>query len=145
MLKRLTILGMFTAASCGLALAQVPEPRKIDFSQVLLSAEGKPFTYCYKADPAPSSKCADERDITLEYIVLNALQMRFQDEPNLSGKEQVRRAALALKIHQNKKVAVSSDDTTMIKDLIAKLGYNTVAVYRAYQFLDPAGVPDAKP
>lgn len=136
----------FSLSACALPEdARAADAPKIDFTQVLMNIEGKPFTYCAeykKAAPPAAPECKDERDMTLEQAALSALQTRFQDEQNLSGADQVRRVSLAIRIHQQKAVALTADDVKLIKDLTAKVGYNPVLVYRAYQLLDPNSIPE---
>lgn len=114
-------------------------PRTTDFTQRILNLDNVPFRQCVR--PTQGGGCAQEEDMTLGFMAVTALQTRFPDEQNLPPLEQTRRAALAIRVYQQPRVTLTAEEVQLIKTLVAKLGYNTVAVYRVYQLLDPASVP----
>ena len=76
--------------------------------------------------------------LTLESVAENALLAKYQDEPNLSGEEQMRRFSLARKIHdQTKDPALTPEDLALIKKLVAKV-YGPLVVGEVWTELDKA-------
>ena len=83
----------------------------------------------------------DGKIVMLAEVAQNALLASYQDEPNLSGEEKVKRFAIARKIEeQPKDPSLSAEDIALIKKLIAK-AYNPLVTSDAWLLLDPASVP----
>jgi len=78
--------------------------------------------------------------LTLGRICLTAAAM---PDKAISPADQIVHGRLALKLLEvisrqgTQEEALSSDDITILKAQIAKLGYNTMAVYQAVKLLDP--------
>lgn len=105
--------------------------RQIDFTKVLTGPDG-PFKECKKQDDA--GKCIKQIDLTLGLLCLTAAAM---PDRGASLADQVAHGRLAMKLLDAKMMELSSDDVTFLKSQIAKLGYNTMAVYQATRLLDP--------
>lgn len=113
-------------------------PRKIDFSKVLIGPDG-PFKECRHQDEA-TGKCTDEVKLTLGRVCIAAAAM---SDKGASLVDQTAHGRLALKLVEvisrqgTQEEVLSPDDITFLKAQIAKLGYNTMAVYQAVRMLDP--------
>jgi hypothetical protein len=107
-------------------------PRKIDFTKVIIGPEG-PFKECKRHDDA-SPKCLEETDLTLGRMCIAAAAM---PDKGVSAVDQISHGRMAMKLLDAKQMELGPDDITFLKGAIAKLGYNTMAVYQASKLLDP--------
>lgn len=105
----------------------------MDFSAVLTDQDGAPIIDCAGPD------CASKPPLTLGKVAMRSLTASFEDERNLSGEEKFKRGQLAEKVYSGGSVALSAEDTALIKRLIAK-GYGPLIVLKAWRLLDPTSV-----
>ena len=106
-----------------------------DFGATKGGPDGVALPSCAEALPA----CA--LPMTLGKVASSALFASFPDESDprgggLSGEEKVKRAALGLKIYVAGELALSAEETALVKKVIAK-GYGPLIVHRAWVLLDP--------
>lgn len=102
---------------------------EVNVNFVFKTLDGKPI------EENPNVK--DSKKFTLKMACTNALLGNYPDEKNINGTEKARRYALAIDIHKsNGKVDLESEDITLIKELIAKVG-SPLIVGQAYAILDP--------
>jgi hypothetical protein len=103
----------------------------VDFSAVLTDQDGATVIDCVGSD------CAGKPPLTLGKVAMRALTASYQDEQSLAGEEKFKRGQLAEKVYAGGAVAISAEDTALIKRLIAK-GYGPLIVLKAWRLLDPA-------
>lgn len=113
------------------------EPRRIDFSQVLIGKDGKPFNECVRLDSVDRTKCVEEIDLTLGWISATALD---QSKPGMPGAEKTKRGKLAYKVIDARESELDSKEISMIIDALDELNYRNTAIYAAKRALDPASV-----
>ena len=80
--------------------------------------------------------------LTLRMALCNALMGQYKGEETLSGTEKVKRWRLAQDVHSKDEPYLTSEQTTMAKELIAK-AYTPVVVGPAWELLDPASAEKA--
>lgn len=125
----------FVAALCALVASSAlagEAPREIDFSTVLMSPTG-PFKECSKQDD--SGKCTEYADLTLGRICVAAAAA---PEKGTSVVDQTKHGKLAMKLIDAKELPLDAGEIQFLKERIATLGYNNIAVYQAVKLLDPA-------
>ena len=100
---------------------------KTDVTRVLVNIYGEKMNAGVK----------DGRTIqaTLRWACVESLMAMFEDEKNLSGDEKLKRYRLASKIQKQDKPDLSSEDRTLIKQLIAK-NFGPAVVGPAYEMLE---------
>ncbi len=110
------------------------EPRKIDFTTVLLDPDDKPLTECAD-DPLPKEMrdCIARRPITLGLVALGALSMF---EQGLAPEEVAKRGALGLELYKATAAALTPEDIVLLKKQIAKR-YTPLMAIRAFRLIDP--------
>lgn len=106
------------------------DPRTIDFTQVILDADGQPFTECVEGPQRPD--CV-KRDVTLGLVVMRSLSM---PEQNLKPEDGLLRGKLALRLYKAKDEHVTAEELTLIKAQIAK-AWGPLIVARTFALLDP--------
>lgn len=111
------------------------EPRKIDFTTVLLDQDDKPIVAIECANATTDAECKDKKQtiFTLGLVALRSLNLA---EANLQPGESQRRGYLAVSIYKSAGAQLSSDEITLIKNQIAKM-YAPIVVMRAFEILDP--------
>ena len=129
------ILALFVMLVSSTAFA-TDSPRKIDFTAVLTDQDGIALTDCIKLGDDDPKKCK-EVPFTLGRASIRALTAKWPDEQNLDGREQFARADLGMRVYKSDSVALSSEDITLLKRLIAK-AYGPMIIYRAWKILDPS-------
>lgn len=121
---------MATMAAVAALLAASPA-LAVDFTAPLNQLDGHPFV-------GPDGK---DVATTLGSVAETALLSAYQDEPNLSPEDKVKRFALAEKIHLHPTDAqLTAEDVALIKKLVGK-SFNALIVGEAWRLLDPASVP----
>jgi len=73
---------------------------------------------------------------TLKTACFNVLGATIKGEENLSGKDKMKRFELAMKIKDSGEINLTSEEITLLKELIGKM-YGTLIVGRCYEILDP--------
>lgn len=117
----LIIASMWLAAAAFAAEASKQPP--VDFSQPILDFDGKQERQCVEAKPIPNqNECAKYIDLTVGILASRALQPRAKEDADIRPDDLARRGFLSIKIYQNKPVALSSDDQTLIKKLMLSYG-----------------------
>ena len=97
---------------------------KRNFNTTLKTLDGKPI------------KEADDLDVTLSTVAVNALLAAYEDERNLAGDDKVKRFKLAQLINDaDGEVEVTAEQVSLLKTLIAK-GYTPLVVGQAYEILE---------
>lgn len=132
MTKFILSLFVFVSLAHGTAFAG-DTPRKIDFTQLLLDADDHPFAECVKADPADKTKCAEEKQLTLGYVALQALN---SPEQNITYSEAAKRGQLGLMVYRSNGAELTADEITLIKTQLPKR-WSPLVVARAVPLLDP--------
>lgn len=132
---RMVILGLSLIISTSAWAAD--DARKIDFTQVLINKDKKPFVECVKVDTVDRNKCIEEIEITLGWITATALDI---PKPNLSGADKVKRGGLAYRVVDGKAVELTVKEITTILEALDDLNYKNTAIYIAKSLLDPASV-----
>lgn len=105
--------------------------RAIDFSTVIKGADG-PFKECRKMDDV--GKCLELAELTLRSMCVTAAAL---PDKNATLADQASHGRLAMRLLDAKEMDLSAEDISFLKAQIAKLGYNTMAVYQAIRLLDP--------
>lgn len=142
MFRRIAIISLLSLSAFSAMAAESAPPaepsRKIDFTTVLLNLDGLPFEDCKKASK-DGSKCEDGFSVpmTLGRMAANALSV---PDRAITYADQTLRGRLSSQVIDGNAVELSVDDIKLIKDQIAKLGFNAVAVFHATQILDPASI-----
>ncbi len=107
-----------------------------DFSSVVLDRDGKATCIPNDADKKPrqDTVCSDGKFVTLAFMARNALNARYQDEPNLSPEDVYKRGELSNRLY-DADPKTKPEEISLIKKLIGKL-YNADAVFAAWTLLD---------
>jgi hypothetical protein len=84
-----------------------------------------------------------KNDLTLSTVCCGALLTPLPDETNLSADEKVRRFKLAVKLCDGGQQDLSSEEITMLKQLVGKV-YPPLTVGRAFEILDPDAAASIK-
>jgi hypothetical protein len=126
------ILLAFVGLAFGgyIALAQVqPQPRTIDFTQVVTGIEGKPIQ---NGDAHPV------QPLTLGQAAAAALIASLPSDPTGTAAlaDKVKRSKLAASIYSNKAAKVSTIDLALIEERIGEV-YPALVVGPAMQMLEP--------
>ncbi len=115
---------------------------KINFNQTLKKLDGSPIPRIErKACPQCGFRFAEdfilEKETTLKYIVLEALQMIFNDEQGLSGEEKVKRWLLAVRIEATSEIDLdlTVEEIALIKRLVGK-AYGPLIVGQTWEMLE---------
>ena len=95
---------------------------KLDTGTTLKTLEGEPLQN-------------GEKDLTLGAVCIEALLSTFKDELALSGEQKLRRYRLASRISRNAQCNLSSEDTALVKQLVAK-AYGPLAVGQVWDLLE---------
>jgi hypothetical protein len=122
-------------ASAALAAFAAEPARSIDMTTILLDQKGKPIpdaTQLTPDDPA----CAKCGPLTLGSAIATALLTERKDEPNVSSLDKARRAALALRLIDDKAATLTAKQTADIVRLMNLWG--GIVVVRVLPILDPA-------
>lgn len=124
--------------AAALALAIASPAGAVDFATPMKKLDGTTLT---KAEVLPGY-AEDKTVFTLNDAVQFALLAAYQDEANsVDGTEKSKRFWLAKRINdQRKDPKLSAEEIATIKRLVGK-GFNALVVGRAFELLDPAGVP----
>lgn len=100
---------------------------KIDFSQEILSIDGKPTPL---NDDHPSS--------TLRDICVTALDRPRDPNERLEAEEKIKRARLAERIYRAKEpINLMAEEIALLKRLISDIFLSNWTVYQASKLLDP--------
>lgn len=115
------------------ALAE--EPRKINFTTVMLNQDDKPMLECVD-DPPPKKDeaCKVQQPVTLGMVVMRALVM---PEQGLAPDVSLKRGQLALHVYKSEDAILTAEEITTIKTQMAKI-YSPLVIARAFPILDPA-------
>ena len=98
---------------------------EVNVSHAFKNLDGKPI------------KDDEGTEFTLKMACTNALLANHPNEKDITGTEKARRYNLAMDIHKAKdKIDLRSEDVTLLKELIAKMG-SPLVVGQAYEILDP--------
>jgi hypothetical protein len=133
MMRTLPILLACLVATAAVA---ADNPRKIDFTTVLLDADEAPIQECtdpvslLPTDPA----CKSKRTITLGLVAERAL---VAPEQGLSPEDSLSRGVLALRVLHDNGAVLKVDELALIKKRIAAI-YGPLIVARSFPLLDPA-------
>ena len=96
---------------------------KIETTQPLIGYDGKPL------------QNGSDGPLTLRSVCCAALTATYQDEPNLSGEEKVRRFELARLLYREEQLDMTIEDVALLRVLVAK-GYGPIVVGPAWEALD---------
>lgn len=115
------------------ALAE--EPRKINFTTVMLNQDDKVMTECAD-DPAPKkdAECKVMQNVTLGMVVMRALVV---PEQGLAPDISLKRGQLALRVYKSEDAVLTAEEITSIKTQMAKV-FSPLVIARAFPILDPA-------
>lgn len=102
---------------------------EVDFSTIITDADGAPIIDC-------TTDCGGKPPLTLGRVSMRALTAIYNDEPSLSGEDKFRRGELAMRVYKGGSVALTAEDTALLKRLIAK-GYGPLIVLKTWPLLDP--------
>ena len=105
-----------------------------DLDEVVMGPEG-PFKECRQTDE--SGKCVKTVELTVRSMLIAAAGMADRDSPIT---EQVKHGKLASDLITMDKLSLSAEDIAFLKKQLGKIGYSTIAIYRAVKLLDPASV-----
>lgn len=109
-----------------------------NFKTTLIDYDGKPLP---QVMVGPDGRVVPSgNELTLRTVAVNALSAEHADERGLSGEDKVKRAALALRIHQQDDVELTAEEIALLKRLVARISPPLV-VLRAWAILDPASIP----
>jgi hypothetical protein len=98
---------------------------KLDKNAGLQDFNGKPLNI------------ADDKPLTLGWLCLEVLQMTFEDEKGLSGEEKMKRFYLAHRISRNKAPNLTTEETVLVKTLVAKVPHwGPLIVGQAWELLE---------
>lgn len=115
--------------------ASAEEPRKVDFTTILLDADNEAITVCVdNPTPLDDRDCKARRPLTLGMVSMRALSA---PEQGLAPEESLKRGQLAFNVYTSKAAQLTVDELAMIKRLIAR-AYGPIIVARAFPLLDPA-------
>ena len=130
-MKKYLLVLLFLSSS---AVFAADEPRKIDFTTVLLDPDDKPMSECAD-DPLPKEArdCVTRRPITLGLIALGALA---QYEQGTAPEEVAKRGALGLELYKSTGATLTPEDIVLLKKQIAKR-YTPLMAIRAFRLIDP--------
>ena len=111
-----------------------------DFSTPISDLDGKPVTNCHDA-----KGCSEAPILTLGDVCWRSLVAEYGDEqpdpklgrPGISGEEKFRRVELAIKIKGAKTLNLKSEETTLVKILVAK-AWSPIVVHSAWLLLEPS-------
>jgi hypothetical protein len=111
------------------------DPRKIDFTSVIMDQDDQPLRECMD-DPLPKEirECKAYKSVTLGMIAFRALATPERDT---AQDEVVRRGNLGLTVYKATDAQLTAEEITLIKKQIAK-NYNPLVTVRAFRILDPA-------
>lgn len=111
------------------------EPRKINFTTVILNQDEKPMRECAD-DPAPKKdeECKLWQSVTIGMVVMRALAM---PEQGLAADVSLKRGQLALRVYKAEDAVLTAEEVTTIKTQMAKM-YSPLVIARAFPILDPA-------
>jgi len=124
-IKTCATLGFFGAM---ILPAVAGEP--IDFTQHIVTLDGKDI---------PSTGDKDSPPLDLAIVAETGLLTEIPADPRAAPKtatDKRLRFDLALRIHDEKKLALTSEEVTLLKDSIASV-FSPLVVGRAIQILDP--------
>lgn len=110
------------------------ESRKIDFTTVLMDANGEAMFEC---TPPDDKSCTAKTSVTLGIVAMRALAAY---EAGLSADESLKRGQLALSVYKASAAALTVEEIGTIKKVIAK-SWSPVVVARTFVLLDPAVAP----
>lgn len=106
---------------------------KINFTQEILTLEGKPrteITLCAECKKVVSSDV-----LTLRRAAISALDMPFSDERDLAPIKKYERGDLAHRIFRNDELDLSAEELTLLKKLTGKLYVSTI-VWEIHNMLE---------
>jgi hypothetical protein len=120
---------LLLAFLAGPAFADAPPARAIDMTVVLTDIQGGPVWDRPQSEPGA-------RKVTLGYAIATALLADHQGEQNLGAVEKAKRAALALRIVDEKAAVLTATEAADIVRLSNVL--SAIVVLRVVQAVDPA-------
>lgn len=83
----------------------------------------------------------DGTPITIKRAAINALIAVYNDEPNLTGEDKIKRYSLAMRINNSSHtIELQSEEIAIIKKLIAKM-YGPLIVGQAWEILEGKQAP----
>lgn len=124
-MKYAIVLGLILIAGPALA-----DPRKIDFSTIIVDQDSVPFEEC--AD-VTDKDCKTKKPLTLGAASLRALALPERD---MEQAESWKRGELAMRVYKSTAAQLTAEEISLIKKQIAK-AYNPLVTYRAVSILDP--------
>lgn len=80
-------------------------------------------------------KLPEDKDVTYQWLIVEALSTAFQDEPNLSGVEKYKRGELIKKILAGGDIDLKIEELSLIKSLVGKR-WPVQFVYQIYNLLE---------
>jgi len=118
---------------------------KINFEVVLKRLNSDPLPE--QSDVQQCSNCGFQGGVriesgkrTLKSVAVEALQLSFADEQQISGEEKAKRWVLATRIYANpENIDLKTEEISIIKKLIGK-AYGPLIVGQAWKILDPASI-----
>ncbi len=93
---------------------------KIDVTQKLLDLSGEEMLIVVQGCPVCGRLVEDKGVRTLRNTLTDALNVLYQDEPNLSGQEKFERHLLAVRIHSKDEPEFTVEELKILKDIVAK-------------------------
>lgn len=116
----------------------------IDFTTPLLNQDGKPKIECLRVNSEDKTKCTDEINMTLGWLLRFALDIPDERGAQPSAAEIYKRGKLSEKIKSNDSAELSVDEAKLLKDQIIKMNYQTSIKFQALRLIDPKGIEDGK-
>lgn len=121
-------------AALVLALPLTAKAAKIDLTQELRDAQGRPFIYQIEPDPAKP------RPMTLADACVNALETTTQDDSRLTGEQKFKMDELARQILSKSATPLTVEQIAILKERIGKI-YSPAVIGAAWRLLEEQ--PDA--
>ena len=122
---RIIAIILMIASVC---FAQEKKATEIDFTQTIMGYDGKAI---------PNGDTKSPADLTLSDVCVMALSTPIETDRQSTGLDKFKLDTLARKIYHNKKVSLTVEDISTIKERIGKV-YGPVIVGAAWRILDPA-------
>ena len=139
MMKFAAVLAL-SVTLAGLSAAAAPPGHTIDMTMVLQDEAGKPAKDTLVSEAKGDRDCANCPNLTLGAAVAHSLFATYPDERELSGEDKWARARLAQRVKEDKAAALTANEVTLIKRLLAK-AYGPIVLLQAYPVLDPNAKP----
>ncbi len=93
---------------------------KVDVTQKLLDLSGEEMLIVMQGCPVCGRPVENKGVRTLRNTLTDALNVLYQDEPNLSGQKKFERHLLAVRIHSKDESEFTAEEIVILKDIVAK-------------------------